>query len=177
MSLLAVGLLAGMLASSALAQSQEQQKPAPPAAGPSLDSHSAGARAISNAVSSGRQALLLRTIWGIEDVHVRYTASGSMVRFSYRVVDADKAIVLNDKRLDPYMIVQKTGAKLAVPETEKVGKLRQTAAPRNGREYWMVFTNAGRIVKPGDHVNIVIGTFRASELIVEPPRLPRGQNP
>ena len=166
-NLLLLCLLASHPVSSAIAQSADA----------SVVSQSAGAPAISHAVTSGRQALMLRTTWGIDDVHVRYTASGQMVRFSYRVVDADKAKVLNDKKNEPSMIVLKTGSKLGVPETEKVGKLRQTSDPKNGREYWMVFTNIGRIVKPGDHVEIVIGTFRASELIVEPSRLPRGQKP
>lgn len=90
-----------------------------------------------------------------------------MVRFSYRVVDAQKARTLNDKKANPFLIVKKTGSKLDVPETEKVGKLRQTPPPEDGREYWMVFTNHGRIAQPGDHVDIVIGTFRADELVVE----------
>jgi|SRR5579864_4578145 len=120
-----------------------------------------------NSVLSGREALTLRRLWGIEDIHVRSTASGTLIRFSYRVVDAGKAKILNEKKVNPYMIVKKTGSRLAVPETEKVGKLRQTPPPENGREYWMAFTNVGRRVKPGDHVDIVIGTFRAKELVVE----------
>ena len=127
-------------------------------------------------VTSSRAAMMLRTLWGIDDVHVRYTASGSLVRFSYRVADVRKAKLLNDKKANPYLVVQKTGTRLEVPETEKVGKLRQTATPENGREYWMVFTNVGRVAKPGDHVGIVIGAFRANELVVESggpvPRVP-----
>ena len=121
---------------------------------------------------------MLRRTWGIEDIHVRYTASGEMLRFSYRIVDANKAKILNDKKNEPSMIVSKTGSKLGVPETEKVGKLRQTSDPETGREYWMVFTNVGRVVQPGDRVDIVIGTFRAANLIVEPSGpLSRVQNP
>ena len=171
--------LASLLVSSALAQSaQQQEKAAPPSAGASVVSQSAGGPAIPHSVPSGSQALMLRRIWGIEDIHVRYTASGEMVRFSYRVVDADKAKVLNDKKNEPSMTVLKTGYKLRVPETEKVGKLRQTPDPRIGREYWMVFTNLGKVVQPGDRVDIVIGTFRATDLIVEAsgPRS-RAQNP
>lgn len=169
-NLLLVYTLANLLVSSAPAQSaQQQEKAAPPPA---------GAPAISHAVPSGRQALMLRRLWGIDDIHVRYTASGQMVRFSYRVVDADKAKILNDKKNEPAMIVLKTGSKLGVPETEKVGKLRQTSDPKNGREYWMVFTNVGRVAQPGDRVDIVIGTFRATDLVVEAsgPRS-RAQNP
>ena len=50
---------------------------------------------------------------------------------------------------------------------EKVGQLRQTATPENGREYWMVFSNRSHIVKPGNRVTVVIGTFRAQGLVVE----------
>jgi len=132
---------------------------------------------VGNAVTSGREALMLRRLWGIEDIHVRSTASGALVRFSYRVVNAGRAKTLNDKKMHPYLIVRKTGEKLEVPVTEKIGQLRQTAEPEAGREYWIVFTNAGRQVVPGDHVDIVIGTFRASELVVESAGLaPRNQS-
>lgn len=178
-SLLLFWLVTGFIVSGGtVLRVQPQEKPAPPATVASVASQSGGAPAISHTVPSGRQALMLLRIWGIDDVHVRYTASGQMVRFSYRVVDADKAKVLNDKKNEPSMIVLKTGSKLGVPEAEKVGKLRQTSDPRNGREYWMVFTNVGKVVQPGDRVDIVIGTFRATNLIVEAsgPRS-RVQNP
>jgi hypothetical protein len=45
--------------------------------------------------------------------------------------------------------------------------LRQVAAPENGRKYWMVFANTHRVVKPGDRVEIKIGSFRANGLVVE----------
>jgi hypothetical protein len=167
-SLLLLCLSASLLPLTAPAKpAQLQEKAAPPTGGASVASRSGGAPAISHTVASGRQALMLLRTWGIDDLHVRYTASGQMVRFSYRVVDADKAKTLNDKKNEPSMIVLKTGSKLGVPETEKVGKLRQTADPKNGREYWMVFTNVGKVVQPGDRVDIVIGTFRATNLIVE----------
>lgn len=170
-SLLLLGSLASLLAAAALAQPAQQQEkpaaPAAPAANSPVPSQSAGMPSIAHTVPSGRQALMLRRIWGIEDLHIRSTASGEMIRFSYRVADADKASVLNDKQIEPYLVVLKTGDKLQVPETEKVGKLRQTAKPENGREYWMVFTNVRKVLKPGDRVDIVIGPFRATQLIVE----------
>jgi hypothetical protein len=168
-NLLLQWLLAGFFVSGAIVQSaQPQEKPAPPATVDSVASQSGGAPAISHTVASGREALMLLRTWGINDIHVRYTASGEMLRFSYRVADANKAKILNEKKNEPSMIVLKTGSKLGIPETEKVGKLRQTSDPENGREYWMVFTNVGKLVQPGDRVDIVIGTFRAANLIVEP---------
>jgi hypothetical protein len=162
-------LLAGILAASTLTESAPslgKTNPAP-AAPASAASQPAVAPRPLNTVNSGREALMLRRLWGIDDIHIRSTASGNMLRFSYRVVDADKAKILNDKRAEPYLVVLKTGTRLTVPETEKVGKLRQTATPEYGREYWMVFTNLGRAVEPGDHVDVVIGAFRGKELVVE----------
>jgi len=36
-----------------------------------------------------------------------------------------------------------------VPTVEKIGALRQTATPEPGHEYWMVFSNPGKLVKQG----------------------------
>lgn len=117
--------------------------------------------------------MMLRLLWGIDDIHLRSTASGSLIRFSYRVVDADKARILNDKKATPYLIDVKNGLALQVPVLEQVGQLRQVAPPENGREYWMTFSNKGHYVKPGSHVTVVIGRFRAEGLVVE--GIPPGQ--
>jgi hypothetical protein len=105
---------------------------------------------------------------GIRDVHVRETASRSIIRFSYLIVDAAKAMVLNDPKLNPVLTDTTSGDKLGVPETENARKLRQVADPQNDREYWMVFLNNNRFVIPGSRVNIAIGSFRAEGLVVEP---------
>ncbi len=161
-------MLAGILVWGALAHRAEAVgKLAPATSGAAVVSRPVSAPSTFNTVTSGREALILRRRWGIDDLHVRSTASGSVIRFSYRVVDAERAKILNDKKAKPYLIVQKTRVKLEVPTTEKVGQLRQTAAPENGREYWMVFGNVGRTAKAGDHVDVVIGEFRANELVVE----------
>src|SRR5205807_2382014 len=81
---------------------------------------------ISRTVSSERAAKMYSRIWGVDDLTIRATASGSMIRFSYRVVDATKAKVLNDKKFKPTLTDQTSGAKLGVPVMEKIGQLRQT---------------------------------------------------
>jgi hypothetical protein len=163
-------LLVGILASPAFTQSPEGKEisgvPAS-AATPSTVPHPAAVPSMATSVTSGRQATILRRLWGIDDVHVRSTASGSLIRFSYRVVDADKAKMLNDKKVTPYLFDQKTGLALQIPQLENVGQLRQVATPQNGREYWMAFSNGGRYVQPGNHVTVVIGSFKAEELVVE----------
>ena len=95
------------------------------------------------------EAMLLRRLWGIDDVHVRSTASGSLVQFSYRVLNADKAKILNSKDATPYLVDEQHGLALQVPVMEQVGQLRQVAAPQNGRDYWMAFSNKGKYFKAG----------------------------
>lgn len=167
-------LLTSLLASSiffstALTQpAQGKEKPgvAPAPAAASTVPHSAAVPSIST-VTSARQAMMLRKLWGVEDIHIRFTASGSLIRFSYRVVDTDKARILNDKKATPYLVDEKTRLALQVPVMEKVGQLRQVATPQNGREYWMAFSNKGHYVSPGNHVDVVIGKLRIEGLVVE----------
>ncbi len=48
-----------------------------------------------------------------------------------------------------------------MPETAKIGPLRNSNTPQAGKIYWMFFGNAGNLVKPGDKVTVVIGEFRS----------------
>ncbi len=105
--------------------------------------------------------------WGVDSLAVKSVESGEMIRFTYRVLDADKAKVLNDKQNEPSLIDLGAGVKLVVPSLEKVGKLRQSSSPQAGKTYWMAFSNKGGFVKPGHRVNVVIGQFRAEGLVVQ----------
>ena len=93
--------------------------------------------------------------------------SGEVIRFSYRVLDAEKAKTLNDKKFEPSLIDPQAGVKLVVPSLEKVGQLRQSGTPQAGRSYWMAFSNKGRLVHRGDRVIVMIGQFKADGLVVE----------
>jgi hypothetical protein len=106
-------------------------------------------------------------VWGIDDPRAKLVESGEMIRFTYRVVDAEKAKPLNDKKVEPSLVCPDRSVKLVIPTLEKVGQLRQSAAPEAGRSYWMAFSNKGGIVKRGDRVNIVIGNFHADGIEVE----------
>jgi hypothetical protein len=106
-------------------------------------------------------------VWGVDSLSVKWAESGEIIRFSYRVLDADKAKVLNDKKNEPSLVCPRAGVKLVVPSLEKVGQLRQSAPPEAGKAYWMAFSNKGRPVKRGDRVSIVIGKFRADGLVVD----------
>jgi hypothetical protein len=105
--------------------------------------------------------------WGLDKLKVSYTSSGNLIRFSYRVADPERAKVLSEKSATPYLLGQKSRALLQIPVMDKVGPLRQTGTPLAGQEYWMVFSNKGNLIKPGDRVNVMIGSFHADGLMVE----------
>jgi hypothetical protein len=175
-------LLAGFLASSiyfCAAQAPAAQTPAPatdaqhatPASTPAPVPMTAGARLISSVhtISSARGATRYAQIWGIDNLKLQPTASGGLIRFSYRVLDPVKAQVLNDKKKDPYLVIGSSGRRVELEEAERLGKMRQTATPESGREYWMIFGNASHSLQPGDKVDVVIGPFHAYGLFVEQP--------
>jgi hypothetical protein len=116
---------------------------------------------------AGRAWKHYQLIWGVDSLSVRLAESGEIVRFTYRVLDPDKAKPLNDKRNEPSLIDPRAGVKLVVPTMEKIGQLRPSGAPEAGKAYWMAFSNKGRPVKKGDHVDVVIGPFRAQGLVVD----------
>jgi hypothetical protein len=54
------------------------------------------------------------------------------------------------------LIDPENGVKLVVASLEKVCALRQSSTPKAGKSYWMAFSNTGRLLKRGDHVDVVI---------------------
>lgn len=114
-----------------------------------------------------REEMYYLGAWGIDSLRVKYTESGEIIRFTYRVVDPAKAATLNDKKAEPALYDPQAGVKLVVPQMEKIGKLRQSSTPIEGKAYWMAFSNSGRRVRPGDRVNVEIGNFHAMNLVVE----------
>jgi len=116
---------------------------------------------------AGRAGTYYRLVWGVDLLAVKWTESGEVIKFTYQVLDPEKAKVLNDKKNAPELIDPQAGVKLVVPSLEKVGQLRQSSTPKAGKSYWMAFSNKGRRVKRGDHVNVVIGQFHAEGLVVD----------
>jgi hypothetical protein len=160
--LLAVFLAGGFFASLAAAQSAVQGGPSNSAA---VNKASTPVRYVPNI--SRRAQMYYQGIWGVDELKVKYTESGEMIRFSYRVLDPAKAAVLNDKKTEPSLIDPQAGVKLVIPEMQNVGKLRQSSKPDVGKSYWMAFSNKGRLVKRGHRVDVVIGNFRATGLSVD----------
>jgi hypothetical protein len=105
--------------------------------------------------------------WGVEIERVRLTAGGYMLDFRYRVLDPEKAMPLFDRNFKPYLVDEATGAMFVVPESPKVGAMRTTRKPKPDRNYFIIFANPGKFIKPGNKVTVVIGDFRAENLIVQ----------
>jgi hypothetical protein len=116
---------------------------------------------------SAKARAIYPAAWGVDHLRVSHTASGNLIRFSYRVVDPRLAKPLGDHEATPYLYAPRTHAMLQVPTMEKVGQLRQLGASEADKEYWMVFSNKGNPVRPGDRVNVSIGRFHADGLLVE----------
>lgn len=105
--------------------------------------------------------------FGIKTLSMRTSAGGHMLDFRYRVINAGKASPLFSRKIKPYLIDQESGAKLGVPEAPKIGALRQTRKPVADKNYFIIFSNSGKYVKQGSKVTVVIGDFRAENLVVE----------
>ena len=116
---------------------------------------------------SRRADMYYAQVWGVGELRVKTAESGGLIRFNYRVLDPAKAAALNNQKLEPELVDSQAGVKLVVPQVDKVGKLRQSSTPKPGMTYWMAFANPTLVVKPGHRVDVVIGSFRASNLVVE----------
>jgi len=113
------------------------------------------------------RAQIMKEKWGIEVTTIRMAVDGRMVDFRYRVLDSKKAETLFVRKNKPYLIDQTSTKVLAVPSLGKVGPLRTSNKPQEGRIYWMFFGNKGGLVKPGSKVTISIGDFRVEDLVVQ----------
>ena len=163
---LVAGVLFTISCVTLVAQSLNHQTPQSPIRKDAVGANGADTL-VPNSVTNSREAVKYRRLWGIEDIHVRWTASGSLIRFSYRVVDKNKAKIFAEKRATPLLVDEQTNLALQVPVMEKIGQLRQVTTLQNGKEYWMAFSNKGRYVKPGSHVTLIIGSSRFNGLVVE----------
>jgi len=129
-----------------------------------------GARHELDGPADARTQKVCAESWGIEIVSLRRTAADSMLDLRYRILDGDKAMKLVDRSIDPYLVDQATGRTVAVPNTAKIGPLRQTTKygkPQEGRVFFMLFPNPGKSIGAGDKVTVVLGEFKATDLVVE----------
>jgi len=110
----------------------------------------------------------LENQWGVQLHGIRLTAAGYMVDFRYRVTDPDKAMALRQRGEKAILIDQASGTELPVTTFTKLGRMRSTGSkPQVDKVYPIMFTNIGRRIQQGSEVTVVIGEFRAENLVVE----------
>lgn len=121
-----------------------------------------------NNVITTTQKSLYENKWGVNVESIRLSSAGYMLDFRYRILDPEKATPLLSRKVKPHLVAQESGAKLIVPAPPKIGSLRQKSyQPILDKVYFILFSNPGRLVKPGDKVTVVIGDFRAEDLTVQ----------
>ena len=108
--------------------------------------------------------------YGIYVEGLRLTAAGSMLDFRYRVLDAQKAAPFLNGKIQPYLLDEARSAKLGVPNTPTLGRIRQTS--RNNvihtdRSYFIMFGNPGKALQSGDKVALLLGQVKITDLTVQ----------
>jgi hypothetical protein len=107
--------------------------------------------------------------WGIKLVSLRPTMNATMLDFRYKVVDADKARRLFDRKVKPYLLDPITGVALGMPDDTKLGALRASVRnpPIAGKLYYVLFANGYGTVKRGNAVTIVMGDCKLENVVVQ----------
>jgi hypothetical protein len=107
--------------------------------------------------------------WGVRPVSLRPTLGGKMLDFRYKVVDADKARPLFDRKMKPYLYDPMTGIAEGMPDDSQVGSLRASLRnpPIQGRLYYVLFSNGDGAVRRGKRVSVVMGSCIFDDLLVQ----------
>ena len=107
---------------------------------------------------------------GIHIAGLHLSAHGYVLDLRYRVLDKEKAAPLLNSKKKVYLLDEAHSAKLGVPESPIIGGMRQTS--RNNviytdRDYFILFVNPGRAVRPGDVLKLAVDDTTIGELKVE----------
>jgi hypothetical protein len=120
------------------------------------------------AVAKAQTPVNLQEDWGIEPVHIRVTAGGYMIEFRYRIIDAEKALILSDRKDFPHLQALKSKARLNVPYGPTVGFLKSNRKfVKPGKNYTTMFNNQGQHLIAGDLVQIEIRDQVSPKLTLE----------
>ena len=105
---------------------------------------------------------------GIKPLGVLLTAAGTMLQFRYLVVDPERSRPVFDQKNKTYLVDEGSGTNFGVYTDTKFGPMRSSSRePMAGKEYFILFTNPGRVVKRGDKVTVVIGDYKIERVTVE----------
>lgn len=105
---------------------------------------------------------------GIRVESLRLTAADYMLDLRYRITDPERAAAFFSRKTEIQLVDPVSGARLAVPTTPKLGRLRQVARKdMPDRTYFVLFANPGRYLKAGSQVTLVAGDTHIAQLRVE----------
>jgi hypothetical protein len=105
---------------------------------------------------------------GIRVESLRLTAADYMLDLRFRITDPERAAPFFSRKTELQLVDPVSGARLAVPNTPKLGKLRQVARKdMPDRSYFVLFANPGRYLKAGSQVTLVAGDTHIAQLTVE----------
>src|ERR1700731_3580373 len=74
-----------------------------------------------------RATIYYDLVWGLDSLSVKTVESGEIIRFTYHIIDANKAKALNDKKAVPVLIDPQARVKRVIRELEQVGQLRKSS--------------------------------------------------
>jgi hypothetical protein len=164
--LLGAGTALSMVLGTAFA-AQPAQAPAAPSTAPAAATEAA----VASPVAGGAAPKWVSETFGVEVHGARLSASGYVIDLRYRVLDADKARPLLDRKVTPVLVDETTGERFYVPQPPVVGALRQTSrnnAIALGKNYFMIFANPDQRIKAGQTLALYIGDQSFGNLRIDP---------
>ncbi len=108
--------------------------------------------------------------YGIVIEGLRLSSAGSMLDFRYRVLDPVRAAPLLNGKVQLYLLDELRGARLGVPDTPVLGRIRQTARNNKiieNRTYFVMFGNPGKAARSGDRLTLLLGEAKVTDLTVQ----------
>jgi len=105
--------------------------------------------------------------WGIKPLTIRLTGADHFLDFRFLVLDSEKAKPVLERGKKAYLMDQGSGKVFNVPVT-KLGPLRGTTVkPKEGKQYIILFGNSDKSIHRGSRVSVIIGEFKAENLMVQ----------
>ena len=100
---------------------------------------------------------------GLEVLGIQLLAGGDLARLDFRVVDYQRAKRTLGGEIE--ILTADGGTKLEVLSAGRLGPLRQRPS-RAGKKQFVMFTNAGGALAPGDSAVVVLGDARIERVPV-----------
>ncbi len=103
---------------------------------------------------------------GIDRVQLRSSNEGYLIDFRYRVLNGDLARPLLDRSVALRLVDPETGASFRIAGTAKLGSLRTTGSPVEGRTYYALFSNPAGRIPEGARWTLEVGDVRVAGIPV-----------